>query len=187
MAKIAVLASHNGSGFDALLKAQTLGDLDRNIALVISNNSDAKVLQKAKLNNIDIHVVNSKTSNNPQESIQSLLTKYEVDFVFLSGYMKKIDAKTTQMFKILNSHPALLPAYGGNGMYGRYVHEAVIKNNEKFSGVTIHMVNEEFDEGEIIHQKQFELDSSETVDSLESKVKQLEKIAIVEALKKCLK
>lgn len=186
MAKIAVLASHNGNGFDALLKAQILGDLDIEIVLVISNNSDAKVLQKAKLNNIDVHVVNSKTSSDTQESIQELLTSYGVDFVFLSGYMKKIPAKITQMFKILNSHPALLPAYGGNGMYGRYVHEAVINNKEKFSGVTIHMVNEEFDEGEIILQKQLKLDSEETVDSLETKVKQLEKTAIVEAFKICL-
>ena len=187
MTKIAILASHNGTGFDALLKAQILGDLDIEIVLVISNNTNAKVLQKAELNNIDKVVINSKTSLHVDKDIQELLEKYEVDYVFLSGYMKKISPQTTKMFKIINSHPSLLPLYGGNGMYGIFVHEAIIKNKDTTSGVSIHFVSEEFDSGEIILQKKLQLEKDETVQSLETKIKQLEKIAIVEAFKICLK
>lgn len=187
MSKIAILASHNGSGFDALLKAQILGDLDIEIVLVISNNTNAKVLQKAELNNIDKVIINSKTSLHVDKEIQDTLKKYEVDYVFLSGYMKKISPQTTKMFKIINSHPSLLPLHGGSGMYGTFVHEAVIKNKDTQSGVSIHYVNSEFDSGEIILQKKIQLDKDETVKSLELKVKQLEKEAIVEAFKICLK
>ncbi len=187
MTKIAILASHNGSGFDALLKAQILGDLDIKIVLVISNNTNAKVLQKAELNNIDKIVINSKTSLHVDQDIQNILKKYEVDYVFLSGYMKKISAQTTKIFKIINSHPSLLPLYGGNGMYGIFVHEAVIKNKDAQSGVSIHFVDAEFDSGEIILQKKLKLEKDETVQSLELKIKQLEKAAIVEAFKLCLK
>ena len=100
--------------------------------------------------------------------------------------MKKISSSLSKNFKILNSHPALLPKYGGAGMYGRFVHEAVIHNKERESGVTIHEVNENYDEGKIILQESIDLDENETVDSLESKVKNLEQKAIVKAFKKLL-
>jgi len=187
MTKIAVLASHNGSGFDALYKASLSKELDIEVVLVISNNTDAKVLQKAQDYKIQNFLVNKKTSQNPDEEIENLLHKHSIDYVFLSGFMKKIPVTTTQKFKIINSHPALLPSYGGPGMYGRFVHEAVIKNKEEFSGVTIHMVNEEFDKGEIILQKRLTLCADESVYSLEKKIKELEKSAIVEGFEKCLK
>jgi len=187
MFRLAVLASHNGSGLDALYKACKDKVLNIEIVLVISNNTDAVVLQKASSNGIENFIINNKTHNNPDEAIESLLRKYSVDYVYLSGYMKKISKQTTRMFKIINSHPALLPSYGGQGMYGRFVHEAVIKNNEGYSGVTIHHVNEEFDKGEIILQKKLKLSSDETVDSLESKIKKLEQTAIVEGFTLCLK
>ena len=89
--------------------------------------------------------------------------------------------------KIVNTHPALLPSqYGGKGMYGRYVHEAVIKNGEEKSGVTIHYVNEKYDDGEIILTKALTLNADETVDSLESRIKDLENEAIIDAFKKLL-
>jgi len=100
--------------------------------------------------------------------------------------MKKISPFLANNFKIINSHPALLPKYGGAGMYGRFVHEAVIKNKEKISGVTIHEVNENYDEGKIILQKTLSLQSDESVNSLESKIKNLEQEAIVEAFRKLL-
>ena len=103
--------------------------------------------------------------------------------------MKKIESKLLNAFpnKIINTHPALLPSiYGGVGMYGRFVHEAIIKNAEKKSGVTIHYIDEVYDEGEIILTKELEIASNETVDSLEDKIKNLEKEAIVEAFKKLL-
>lgn len=179
--KIAILASHNGSGFEALYNASKSEIVDVEIAVIISNNKDAKVLEKAKLYNIDNFVVNQKLYDDVDNQIKYLLKKYDCDYIFLSGYMKKISSSLANSFKIINCHPALLPKYGGAGMYGRFIHEAVIKNKEKISGVTIHEVNENYDEGKIILQKSIDLDENETVESLERKIKQLEQKVIVEA------
>lgn len=184
MKSIGILASHNGSGFDALYIKSA--ELNIQIPVIISNNPDAKVLQKAKENNIDNFIINAKTSKNPDKEIEEILKKYNCEYVFLSGYMKKISPFLTQNFSILNSHPSLLPKYGGSGMYGRFVHEAVIKNNENKSGVTIHFVNENYDEGEVLLQKELAVKKDDTPESLENKVKALEKEAIVEAFKKLL-
>ncbi len=183
MKRVAILASHNGSGFDALYEAIKKSGLLIEIPLIISNNSGAKIIQNAKNYRIENFIVNSKTAQNQDEKIEQLLNKYKCDYVFLSGYMKKVSANITKNFKVINSHPALLPNYGGEGMYGRFVHEAVIKNGEKISGVTIHEVNEHYDEGKIILQKELLLDKDESVDSLEDKIKKLERIAIVESFK----
>lgn len=187
MTKIAVLASHNGSGLDALYKASIEKVLDIEIALVISNNTNAKVLQNANKYNIANFVLNDTTSQNPHAKMQELLHAYDCQYIFLSGYMKKLPSNITNNFKVINSHPALLPKYGGAGMYGRFVHEAVIKNRELKSGVTIHEVNENYDEGKIILQKSITLSEDETVDSLEAKIKILEATAIVEGIGICLK
>ncbi|MDD2653429.1 MAG: formyltransferase family protein [Sulfurimonas sp.] len=181
MFRVAILASYNGSGFVALYEAMQSGKLTIEIPLVISNNSSATVLETATAHGIKNFVINTKTTQNPDAKIEELLHEYGCSYVFLSGYMKKVGTNITQNFKVINSHPALLPSYGGAGMYGRLVHEAVVKNSEKASGVTIHEVNENYDEGKIILQKSLLLCENETVDSLEAKIKELEKIAIVEA------
>ncbi len=186
MTKIAVLASHNGSGFEALYKASKTDKLNIQIALVISNNTNAEVLKKATTYNIDNFIVNKQLCNDVDSKIEQLLEEYNCEYIFLSGYMKKISSSTANKYKIINSHPALLPKYGGVGMYGKYVHEAVIKNKETISGVTIHEVNENYDEGKIILQKSIDIDEKETVNSLESKIKNLEQEAIVEAFIKLL-
>ena len=186
MIKLAILASHNGSGFEALYNASKAKELDIQIAVIISNNTNAEILNKAKLYKIDNFLVNQKLYDDVDTKIEQILQEYQCDYVFLSGYMKKISPSLSKHFKIINSHPALLPKYGGAGMYGRFVHEAVIQNKEKVSGVTIHEVNENYDEGKIILQKSIDLEENETVDSLESKVKNLEQKAIVEAFKKLL-
>ncbi|PNV82374.1 MAG: phosphoribosylglycinamide formyltransferase [Sulfurimonas sp.] len=183
MTKVAVLSSHNGSGFNALYEALIKKELNIELVLVISNNQNALVLQNAANYAIDNFVVNSKTDANPDEKIALLLKEYGCEYIFLSGYMKKLSSTLTRNFNIINSHPALLPNYGGEGMYGRYVHEAVIKNREKESGVTIHKVNENYDEGEILLQKKVTLSEDESVESLEKKIKMLEQLAIVEVFK----
>ncbi len=183
MTKIAVLASYNGSGFKALYEASQKKELNIDIVLVISNNSSATALQYACEHGVETALVNAKTDENPDEKIEHLLCKYGCEYLFLSGYMKKVGENITKNFKVINSHPALLPNYGGAGMYGRFVHEAVIKSQEKISGVTIHEVNENYDECKIILQKQLILDENESVDSLETKIKKLEQSAIVEAFK----
>ena len=183
MKKLGILASHNGSGFSAIYKAILEKELDIQITLVISNNTNAVALQNAQKYILNNSLVNSKTDENPDEKIYSLLKEHECEYIFLSGYMKKLSSKIINEFKVLNSHPSLLPKYGGSGMYGKFVHQAVIKNAEKESGVTIHEVSEEYDEGKILLQKKLTLSQGESVDSLELKIKQLERTAIVEVLK----
>jgi len=189
--KIGILASYNGSGFEAIQKAIQKGDLNAKIEVIITNNSDAKILQKAKKYDIKSFVINSKLfpNENLDLKITQILKDFSCDYIFLSGYMKKIEKNLLKVFenKIINTHPAILPSiYGGKGMYGHFVYEAIIKNGEKKSGVTIHYVNENYDEGKKILVKELELDENETAKTLENRIKELEKIAIVEALKKVL-
>ena len=189
--KIGILASYNGSGFETIQKAIIEKKLNAKVVVVITNNTNAGVLEKAESYNIPYFIINDKRY--PGQDIDDkkarLLLEFGCDYIFLSGYMKKIGSKLLSVFpnKIINTHPALLPSiYGGVGMYGRFVHEAVIKNAEKKSGVTIHYIDEVYDEGEIILTKELEIAQNETVDSLENRIKELESIAIIEAFQKLL-
>ena len=187
MKKLAILASYNGSVLEPILEAIKDKKLPLEVTLIISNNANATVLTKAKKYQIPHALINTQTSKDPDSALFDILEKESINIVLLAGYMKKIPAALTQSFFILNSHPALLPNYGGKGMYGRHVHEAVINNREKESGITVHRVNEAYDEGAIILQKSCFLSEDETVASLEEKVKKLEKEAVIEALELCLK
>ena len=191
MKKIGILASYNGSGFETIQKAIETGILNAKVEVIITNNSDAGVLEKASKYGIKSFVINKNLfpDENLDLKIAQTLKEYGCDYIFLSGFMKKIEDNMLKTFenKIINTHPAILPSiYGGAGMYGHFVHEAVVKNGEKKSGVTIHYVNENYDEGEKILIKELLLDENETAQSLENKIKELEKIAIVEAFKKVL-
>jgi len=191
MKRIGILSSHNGSGFDTILEACENKILDAQVVLVISNNQNAKVLEKASNKDIPNFVINAKKypNENLDEKITNLMLEFKIDYIFLSGYMKKIEKNLLKNFpnKIINSHPALLPKFGGSGMYGRFVHEAVIESKETKSGCTIHYVNENYDEGEYILQKSITLLQDEKVETLEEKIKELEKTAVVEAFLKLIK
>lgn len=191
MKRIGILSSHNGSGFDTIQKACENKELDAQVVLVISNNSNAKVLEKANDKNVPNFIINTKKypNENLDEKITKLMKEFKVDYIFLAGFMKKIEENLIKTYKnkIINSHPALLPKFGGKGMYGVNVHKAVITSKEKVSGSTIHFVSDNYDEGEYILQKSITLDESETVESLENRIKNLESIAIVEALKIVIK
>ena len=189
--KIGILASYNGSGFETIQNAIDDGILDAKVSVIITNNSNAGVLEKAKKYNIDSFVVNKNLfpNDNLDLKITNILKSYECDYIFLSGFMKKIEENLLKTFpkRVINTHPAILPSiYGGAGMYGSFVHEAVVKNGEKKSGCTIHFIDENYDEGETILIKELELSKNETAQSLENRIKELEKIAIVEAFKKVL-
>ena len=191
MKKIGILASYNGSGFETIQKAIEDKILDAKVVVIITNNSDAGVLKKASKYGIKSFVINKNLfpDENLDLKISQILKEYGCDYIFLSGFMKKIEDNMLKTFenKIINTHPAILPSiYGGAGMYGHFVHEAVVKNGEKKSGVTIHYVNENYDEGEKILIKELFLDENETAETLENRIKELEKIAIVEAFKKVL-
>ena len=180
MKRIALLASYNGSIFETLNKYK---DEIASVELIITNNSDANVINKAKQYNIPCDVVNNKRYEDIDAQIISLIEKHNCDMIVCAGYMKRISSNLANKYTIINSHPALLPNYGGKGMYGSNVHKAVVEAKEEKSGVTIHYVNENYDEGAIILQKELELAPDESAHSLEIKIKELEKIAYIEALK----
>jgi phosphoribosylglycinamide formyltransferase-1 len=186
---IAIFASHNGSGFDALYDAILNKKLNINISLLISNNSNSNAIKKAQQRGINNIVINEKKypNKNINDIILNKLNESKSDYIFLSGYMKKIDETIIDKYSIYNAHPSLLPKFGGKGMYGTLVHKAVIESNEKYSGITIHKVTKEYDDGEIVLQKAISIKSDETVQSLENKIKELEKIAIVEAFANIVK
>jgi len=190
MKKIGILSSHNGSGYVTLDKACKEGHLDAIIVVVISNNSKANVLQTAESRGTKTHIINQNLfpDENLDQKITSLLQEYECDYIFLSGYMKKLESILVSTFenKIVNSHPALLPNFGGKGMYGRNVHDAVIAAGEKESGVTIHFVNEEYDKGEFILQNSLKIEEGCSVEELENNIKALESTSIVEAFQKLI-
>lgn len=190
MKRIGILSSYNGSGFDTIQKACEEKILNAQIVIVVSNNSNAQVLEKAQNVNIPNFIINAKKypNENPDEKITNLMKEFKVDYIFLSGYMKKIEKNLLNSFenKIINSHPALLPKFGGKGMYGSFVHEAVLKEKQNESGCTIHFVNENYDEGEYILQKKVQIEENETIDSLENKIKDLESKCIVDAFKKLI-
>ncbi|MGE4455626.1 MAG: phosphoribosylglycinamide formyltransferase [Arcobacteraceae bacterium] len=183
---LAILASHNGTVLDIIKEKIDSKELDINLSLIITNNSNANVIEKAVKYNIPYRVVNAKLF--PEISTDEVILKYlkeaKTDYILLAGYMKKIGDCIIESYpnKIINSHPALLPKYGGVGMYGRYVHEAVIANKENSSGVTIHFVNSHYDEGEIIMQKTIDISPSWSVEDLEQNIKTLEQDSIVEVL-----
>lgn len=182
MKKIAILASYNGTVIDPIMKGINSNGLSASIDLIITNNTNANVLQKGLTYDIPSYTVNQKNFDDPDQKIMELLDQYNIDLVLLAGYMKKLPEILVDSFLVINSHPSLLPKYGGAGMYGSKVHEAVIKASEKESGVTVHKVTKNYDEGEILLQKSLFLDENETPQSLEIKVKKIEAVAVIETL-----
>jgi formyltetrahydrofolate-dependent phosphoribosylglycinamide formyltransferase len=179
---IAIFAS--GGGSNAAVIIEKLPQLSQEnkttttIALIITNNANAGVLSIATQHNIPIVILDLK--GNPSSEIDNsylnILKQYHIDFIVLAGYLRKIPAAVTKAYpqKIINIHPALLPAYGGAGMYGMRVHEAVVLAAEKISGITIHYVDEIYDNGKIIFQATCEIEEGETTESLAKKVLALE-------------
>ena len=178
---IALFASYNGSVLEPLL------DAGFDVGLIITNNSNAPVIQKAQANGIPCEVVNERLyGGEVTKTILQKLGEYDIDLILLAGYMKMLPEELVDRYKkrIVNSHPSLLPKFGGAGMYGRYVHEAVIEAGEKVSGVSVHYVEPEYDSGEIILQKSIEVDPSWGASQLEAAVKKIEPKAVIEALQR---
>ncbi len=178
---IALFASHNGSVLEPLLRAGF------NIKLIITNNSNASVIQRAQANGIVCEVVNERLyPHRVTGTILEKLEEHDIDLVILAGYMKKISKELIRRYprRIVNTHPSLLPKFGGTGMYGRKVHEAVLAAGERESGVSAHFVDEEYDSGEIILQRRLRVDPSWDAEKLEAAVKQIEPAVLIEALQR---
>ena len=169
----AVFASGSGTNFINIYN----NSKHVNIVLLISNNSKCGAVAFAIKNKITFEIVNDfKFPENKIKIYEKLLKKYDIALILLAGFMKKIPAKIIKNYnnKIMNIHPSLLPKYGGKGYYGLKVHEAVLGNNEKETGATIHFVNEKYDEGLIILQEKIYIESGDDVTSLSNKVLKLE-------------
>jgi len=190
--KLGFLCSHRGSNMQAIIDACNAGRLDAQPRVVISNNSSSMALQRARDQGIPCYHLSGKTHTDAQEldkAILSVLKRHEVNLVILAGYMKKIGARTIQEFKgrMLNTHPALLPRYGGKGMFGRFVHEAVLASGDECTGVTIHVVDEEYDHGPIVAQCRVRVLPTDTVQTLSERVLQREHELFIETLEKTAK
>ena len=174
MKKIAIFASGRGSNAKKIIDHLSKNS-DCQVALVLSNKVDAHVLNIAKENNIQSHVVNRNSFYNTDDVVK-LLETVKVDLIVLAGFLWLIPENLIKAFpeKILNIHPALLPKYGGKGMYGQHIHKAVFEAKEKESGITIHLVNEVYDEGKIIFQAHCDLTETKNAEEIGKKVLQLE-------------
>lgn len=175
MLKIAVLASGSGSNFQAIIDAIDVQKIPASIAVVISDKADAYVLERAKQKSIPAQVFPYQDFPDRQKFtlaiLQSLQT-YQVELICLAGFMRIFTPELPTAFtgRIMNIHPALLPAFGGKGMYGHHVHEAVINSGAKFSGATVHFVTPETDVGPIIQQEIVKIEDDDTPETLAQKV-----------------
>lgn len=174
MINIAIFVSGNGTNCENIIKYFQDSEIVKT-ALVISNREDAFALERAKRLNVPAVVMKKKQINNPDD-ILKLLDQYRVDFIVLAGFLLIIPEFIIEKFnrRIINLHPALLPKYGGIGMYGHHVHEAVKKAGEKQTGMTVHYVTSECDAGEIIAQFSVDLNEHDTVEDIAKKENLLE-------------
>lgn len=174
----------SGTTLQSIIDAINDGYLNAKINLVVSNNPNAYAIKRAKKNNIDTYIINSKTKEEIDKELMSVLEKYDVSLIVLAGYLKMIGDNLIKNYKIINTHPSLLPKFGGPGMYGMKVHTAVWDAKEDFTGPTIHFVNNEYDKGNIITQTKVEVKSTDTPFVISAKVQAIEKIQLVETLKR---
>ena len=185
MIRLGVLGSTNGTDLQAILDAVSAGELDADVAVVISNRTDAYILERAEINNVSAFFISHKGKKREEfdGEITAVLEEHSVDLVLLIGFMRILSPEFCRAWqdRILNIHPSLLPKYAG-GM-DINVHEEVLKNKDTETGCTIHFVNEEVDTGPILIQKKCNVDPDDTVDSLKTKVQTLEGEAFIEAIK----
>jgi len=172
--RLAILAS--GAGSNARNLIENLKGSDKaEVVLVLTNRKHSGVLNVAEENNINALCVGGQDLSR-EGVLLGILNAHDVDAVVLAGFLLQIPEDVIKHFegKMVNVHPSLLPAYGGRGMYGQFVHEAVFANKEKQSGITIHLVNEHYDEGKVLFQARVDIDTNDNVEVIERKVRELE-------------
>ena len=173
--RIGILASHGGSNMQAIIDACGNNKINGEVSVVISNNSSAGAVKKAENAGIQVYHLSSRNypgSDELDEAMLLVLKKHKVNIIALAGYMKKLGPMVISKFqdRILNIHPALLPKYGGRGMYGDKVHKAVIESGDKESGATIHLVNYKYDDGRILSQVIVQISDDDNPETLAAKV-----------------
>ena len=184
---IAVFASHGGSDMQAIINGCKNNQINADVVVAVSNNADSMALQRAEKENIPNYYLSVKQFESEEtlaKKILEVLAKYNVDMIFLAGYMRMLHISILEKYdnRIFNIHPALLPKFGGKGMYGMNVHNAVIKAGEKETGVTIHRVNAEYDSGEIVAQTTVPILPDDIPETLAERVLEREHSFLVEVV-----
>lgn len=181
---LAVFVSGRGSNFQAVLDALASGKLRAKIAVLISDRSEAGALHIAQQAGIATEVLACRDEEKYEQTLRLVLHHREVNFIVLAGYLRKIPASIIRTFqgRIINIHPALLPSFGGKGMYGKRVHQAVLDYGCKVSGATVHFVEEEYDTGAPILQRCVPVRDNDTAETLAGRVLQVEHQILPEAL-----
>ena len=172
---IGVLSSHGGTNLQTIIDSCKSGQIDAEVRVVICNNSKATAMERARREGIPCFHLSSKTHIKPEDldvAITSTLVDHGVELVALAGYMKKLGHRTLDRYRrrVLNVHPALLPKFGGQGMYGLRVHQAVLDAGETVSGVSIHIVDEEYDHGPVVSELEVPILEDDTPESLAERV-----------------
>ena len=184
MIRLGVLGSTNGTDLQTILDSIASGELIGEVSVVLSNRKNAYILERAKNHNVPAFFLSHKENSREEfdAEMTAILKEHAVDLVLLIGFMRILSTKFCQEWrnKLLNVHPSLLPKYAG-GM-DTNVHEDVLKNGDAETGCTIHFVTDEVDGGPILIQKKCNIEPNETVDTLKTKVQQLEGIAFIEAI-----
>jgi phosphoribosylglycinamide formyltransferase-1 len=185
MKKIVVFASGSGSNAENIIKYFNLKGKAA-VVCVFTNNAQAKVIERAKNHNVET-VIFSKSELNESELLQKI-NSINPDLIILAGFLLKFPSSIINQYpnKIINIHPALLPKFGGKGMYGMNVHQAVVDKKEKETGITIHYINENYDEGAIIFQKSFALTGQETAEDVANKIHELEHLHFPEIIEQLI-
>ncbi len=185
--RIAIFASGSGSNAQKIME-YFKKNKDIEVALILTNNPDAYVLQRADNFEIPSHIFNKKEFYE-QNDVIALLKNLSIDLIVLAGFLWLIPKSLLLAFpnKIINIHPSLLPKFGGKGMYGDMVHQSILNSGETESGITIHFVNEQFDEGEIIHQSKFKIDKGDDIEMIKFKGQQLEHLHFPKVIESLLK
>lgn len=174
MKNIAIFGSGSGTNAEKICSYFS-GSNHVNVCLVATNNKNAYIVRRAEKKQIPV-LLFSKSELITFVDLQKKLLEKGVEYIVLAGFLLKIPEKMIDLYKnkIINLHPSLLPKYGGKGMYGDHVHRAVLKNKERESGITIHLVNQKYDDGKILFQKSCSVEDNDTAESLAKKISLLE-------------
>lgn len=184
---LAVLASHEGTTLQAVLDACAAGKIAARVVLVISNNAESGALRRARLAGVETLHLSGATHPDPLELDRAVCAALEgrhADVILLAGYMKKLGPVTLERFSgcVLNTHPALLPRFGGQGLYGARVHRAVLASGERLSGASVHLVDGGYDTGPLLAQVTVPVERDDTEETLAARVQQAERAIVVQVL-----
>lgn len=190
--RLGILASHAGTTMQAIIDACDEGRLHAEVRVVISNNSRSGALERARTHGIPAYHLSGATHPDPCNLDAAVLEKlngHDVDIVALAGYMKRLGPLVLSRYRgrLINTHPALLPKFGGQGMYGDRVHEAVLAAGDKVSGATVHLVEDDYDTGPVLSQVEVPVEEGDTLETLRDRVQVAEREHYVEALQRIAK